>query len=95
MHAVDPEDALFMRNMDGETLCGISSANIRGQEFYSYSTCQGVLILQKKCDLSSSRWLNILVNFITRLPMSVLKYYFEILFKDRITVEDGKSHLSS
>lgn len=79
MHAVDPEDALFIRNMDGETLCGVSSANIRWQEFYSYSQC--VLILQKECDLSSSRWLNILVNFITHLPMSVLKYYLEYYLK--------------
>jgi len=52
------------------------------------------LILQKECDISSSRWLNILVDFVTCLPISVWKYYFKILFKDRIAVEDGKSHLS-
>lgn len=54
----------------------------------------GVFILQKECDVSSSRWLNILVNFITHRPMSVLKYKFKI-FKDKITIEDGKPHLSS
>lgn len=34
MHAVGPEDALFMRNMDGETLCGVNSTNNRGQEIH-------------------------------------------------------------
>jgi len=40
MHAVGPENALFMRNMDGETLCRVNSTNIRGQEIYSYSIYQ-------------------------------------------------------
>lgn len=66
-----------------------------GRKFILIACISGVLILQKEGGVSSSRWLNILVSFITCLPMSVLKYYFKILFKDRITVEDGKAHLSS
>lgn len=94
MHAVGPEDSLFVRNTDGKALCGVNSTNIRGKEMYSFSTYQWCLILQKEWDVSSSRWFNTLVNSVTPLPVSVLEYCFRILFKDRITAEDGEPHLS-
>lgn len=66
-----------------------------GRKFFLVASMSDILIFQKECDVGSSRWLNILVNFTICLPMSVLKYNFKKLFKDRITVEDGKPHLSS
>lgn len=80
-----------MRNTDGKALCGVSSTNIRGKEIYSFSTYWWCLILQKECDVSSARWFNTLVDFIALM----LEYYFRIIFKDVITAEDGKPHLSS
>lgn len=71
-----------MRNMDGKALCGVSSTNIRGKEIYSFSMYWWCLILQKECDVSSARWFNTLVDFITPLPEScwntILEYYLEM-----------------
>lgn len=50
-----------------------------GRRFILAAHISGVLILQKEYDVSSSRWLNVLVIVITRLPVSVLiKYYLNI-----------------
>lgn len=82
MAALGLEGSLFMRNTDGKALCGVSSTNIRGKEIYSFSTYHWCLILQKECDVSSARWFNTLVDFITPLPLlswnTILEYCLKI-----------------